>query len=170
MKNIYYEGTIATWCKIEFEDLLSNPLVLAEKLYLENELVTKIQIPNVIAEVKAYTFYNCKSLTSIEIPDSVTSIGSEAFRNCISLTSIEIPDSVTDIGDWAFGWCNSLTSVTIGGNVTSIGDEAFSGCENLTSITFNGTKAQWNAIEKGSWWNNNVPATKVVCSDGEVSL
>ena len=84
---------------------------------------------------------------SIEIPDSVTSIGSSAFKNCNSLTSIEIPDSVTSIGDGAFYWCTSLTS-----------------------ITFVGTVAQWNAITKDPDWNYEIPATKVVCKDGEVAL
>ena len=78
--------------------------------------------------------------------------------------------SVTEIGDVAFQDCTGLTSVTIGDSVTSIGFYAFANCRRLTSITFNGTKEEWNAIEKRSNWNHGVPAEKVVCSDGEVSL
>ncbi len=55
-------------------------------------------------------------------------------------------------------------------SVTGIGYGAFSWCSSLTSITFNGTKAEWRAIEKGSDWNKNVPATQVVCTDGTVSM
>ena len=40
----------------------------------------------------------------------------------------------------------------------------------MKSITLNGTKAQWKAISKGTGWKNNVPATKVICSNGEVSI
>lgn len=54
--------------------------------------------------------------------------------------------------------------------VTSIGENAFRYCDSLKSVTFNGTVAQWNAISKGSYWSYNVPAEKVVCSDGEVTL
>ena len=79
--------------------------------------------------------------------NNVTSIGDSAFMSCPELTSIEIPDSVTNIDDYAFY-----------------------NCSGLTSITFNGTKEQWEAISKGSKWNNNVPATKVVCSDGDVEI
>ncbi len=111
-----------------------------------------------------------KTAMSFTIPDSVTTIGNSAFYNCGSLTSMTIPDSVTTIGDYAFYWCDGLTSVVIGDGVTTIGDGAFSNCSILTSITFNGTKAQWNAIKKDTGWNEVVPATKVVCDDGEVSL
>ena len=66
--------------------------------------------------------------------------------------------------------CESLTSITIPDSVTSIGVSAFSACTSLTTITFNGTISQWNFITKESYWNSNVPATKVVCTDGEVNL
>ena len=115
-------------------------------------------------------FYECYSLTSITIGDSVTSIAEYAFYYCSSLTSITIGDSVTSIGYYAFDNCRSLINITIGDSVTSIEDGAFSGCSSLTSITFKGTIEEWKAIEKGSSWRYGVPATVVVCSDGEVAL
>ncbi|MBR2646726.1 MAG: leucine-rich repeat domain-containing protein [Clostridia bacterium] len=81
-----------------------------------------------------------------------------------------IGNSVTSIGDWSFSNCTSLTSVTIPDSVTSIGDYAFFGCTGLTSIEFKGTVEQWNAMEKGDAWKLSVPATKVVCSNGEVAI
>ena len=115
-------------------------------------------------------FYSCESLTSIDIPDSVTSIGNSAFYHCDSLISIEIPNSVTSIGNSAFFYCDSLISIEIPNSVTSIGNSAFFYCDSLMDITFNGTKKEWNAIEKGEPWKSWVPATKVVCSDGEMAL
>lgn len=64
----------------------------------------------------------------------------------------------------------TLNSVTIPESVVYIGSKAFSKCESLNAITYGGTVAQWEAIEKGTDWNESVPATKVVCSDGEVVL
>ena len=152
-----YITDIAAWCNISFVDSYSNPLYYAGNLYLNNELVTDLIIPDGATKIGSYAFYgydlltsvtipysvtsigsyafrNCTSLTSVTIPDSVKSIGSEAFRYCTSLTSITIPDSVTSIGDDAFYNCNSLTSVTIGNSVTKIGEEAFSGCNSLKEV------------------------------------
>ena len=104
-----YITDIEAWCNISG---LSNLMAYgssSKNLYLNNELVTELTIPNTVTEIKSYAFRGCSSLTSIEIPDSVTSIGDSAFYNCSSLTSIEIPDSVTSIGNSAFYGCSSLT-------------------------------------------------------------
>jgi hypothetical protein len=69
------------------------------------------------------------------------------------LTSITIPNSVTSIGANAFTACYGLTFVTIPNSVTSIGEMAFCTCSSLTSITYEGTQEQWNAIDKGWYWN-----------------
>ena len=132
--------------------------------------LTSITIPDSVTTIDYAAFAGCTSLTSITIPDSVTTIGNVAFNSCTSLTSITIPDSVTTIGDLAFEYCTSLTSITIPEGVTTIGEYAFSDCTGLTSITFEGTVAEWNAIQKDFWWNNRVPATEVICSDGVVKL
>ena len=102
-----------------------------------NTLITGCKntaIPNSVASIDDYAFYNCSGLTSVTIPNSVASIGYCAFSYCSGLTSVTIPNSVTSIGDQAFYGCTGLTSVTIGNSVTSIGGSAFSGCSGLTSI------------------------------------
>ena len=101
---------IAAWCNISFFDYASNPLCYARHLYLNNELVT-----------------------DLIIPDGVTKIGSRAFYHCNS-ESVTIPDSVAEIGDAAFCDCISLTSVTIGNGVTLIGDIAFEGCRGMQEV------------------------------------
>ena len=191
LTGVYYTGDIASWCGITFANWSANPLYYAHHLYINNELVTGLVIPDNVASIGNYAFDGCNGLTSITIPDSVTSIGEKAFYNCTGLTSITIPDSVTSIGSWAFFGCRGLTSVTIGngvrsigeraflncsgltsvtiGNgVTSIGDYAFNSCTGLTSITFQGTKAQWNAITKGSDWNSNTGSYTIHCTNGDI--
>ena len=129
-----YINDLSAWCKIQFGDFSANPLYYAKKLYLNNELVTNLVVPNGITSIGRAAFYNCSSLTSVNIPDSVTSIEWAAFSGCSGLTSVTIPDSVTSIGKSAFSICNGLTSVTIGNSVTTIGDNAFDRCSKLTSI------------------------------------
>ncbi len=154
-----YITDIAKWCAIEFYRSSSNPLVYAQNLYLNGELITdELVIPDSVTSIGSYAFSNysrltsvtipdsvtsigfgafsnCSSLTSVTIPDSVTSIGMSAFFNCSSLTSVTIPDGVTTIGSWAFQYCSSLTSITIPNSVTTIGERAFEDCRGLTSVT-----------------------------------
>lgn len=137
-----YITDIAAWCNIDFTTLyaiglkgINNPLQNGAKLYLNNELVTNLTLPNSITSITDGVFYGCTSLTNITIPDSVTSIGQSAFHGCTALKSISIPNSVTSIGDSAFSSCTSLASLTIPNSVTSIAGYAFYGCTGLTSIT-----------------------------------
>ena len=151
-------------------DIPDSVTSIGSQAFYECTGLTSVTIGNSVTSIGDFTFYQCTSLTSVVIPDSVTSIGEFTFYQCSSLTSVTIGNSVTSIGDRAFYGCSGLTSVTIGNSVTSIGYYAFQNCTGLTSLTYIGTVAQWETITKGSSWNDSVPATKVTCSDGEVTL
>ena len=126
---------IAAWCNISFGDFSANPLFYAENLYLNNNLVTALTIPDSVTSIGNLAFSNCTALTSVTIGNNVKNIGYGAFSDCTSLTSVTIPDSITSIGNYAFCYCTSLTSVAIPGSVTSINSGAFSNCTSLTSVT-----------------------------------
>jgi len=90
-------------------------------------------------------------------------------------TELVLPDTCQGenyqhISHYAFFEKNDITSVYIPASITSIADLSFGDCVSLASITFGGTVDQWNSVSLGISWNNNVPAEKVICSDGEVSL
>ena len=139
-KNAFYDckgltsvhiSDIAAWCNISFGD---NPLDYAHHLYLNDEEIKDLVIPNSVTYIGKETFYACSGLTSVTIPNSVIFIDDYAFFNCSGLTSITIPNSVTSIGKGAFSDCNAVTSLTIGNGVTSIGKYAFLDCDGLSSV------------------------------------
>ena len=132
LTSVKYLGTIDQWVEINFGNRSSNPLYYAKKLYINNELVTKVNLTTA-TKISAFAFYNCSRLMSITIGDGVTSIGDSAFSGCSGLMSVTIGSGVTTIGDSAFSNCYNLTSITIPDNVTTIGDNSFA-FSGLTSI------------------------------------
>ena len=133
LNGVHYTGDITQWCNITFGSALSNPLYYAHKLYINDELITELNIPEMVTEIKQYAFYGCSGFTgSLTIPSSVTTIGHSAFSDCSGFSgSLTIPNSVTWIGDFAFSSCG-FTGLTIPNSVTSIGGAAFGWCTGFT--------------------------------------
>ena len=132
---VYYNGNIEQWCGIAFGNNYSNPIYQSHNLYVDNELITNLIIPETVAEIKNYAFVRATCLETVEIGSSVASIGNYAFSECGSLTGdLIIPNSVISIGESAFNRCNGLATITIGSAVTSIGSSAFVGCSDIDTI------------------------------------
>ena len=147
LENIYITD-ITAWCNISMLDQLMRYGSNNKKLYLNNQLIEDLVIPNKIISINFYTFYNCIGLTSVTIHNDVIKIDSYAFSGCSGLTSVTIPDSVTEIGP-----------------------SAFRGCTKLTSIEYNGTINQWKEIIKYNSWDENVPRSCVIhCTDGDIKI
>ena len=98
------------------------------------------------------------------------SIGSYAFYECLSLKSITFPSTLKTIGSYTMYYCRALETVAFEApsSLTSIGEGAFSTCDSLTRIEFSNSTSKWNAIEKGSVWNNFTGEYMVYCSNGVV--
>ena len=150
-------SSIYRWLNGTYGNIASNPLYTGAHLYINNQEVTSITIPNDITFINAYTFadfehlksvtmhnamtriesyafYGCSGLTSVNLGTSIKTIGEYAFKNCTSLTSVTIPNSVTEIGSNAFNECNALQTITLGTSLKKIGDYAFERCTSLTNI------------------------------------
>ena len=136
LTSVSYNGDVADWCRITFDstDGTSNPLWSAHNLYINNELVTNLIIPETITRVNPVAFYSAQCLTSVTIPNTVTTIGYIAFAGCNGISNLTIPNSVTSIDDLAFCSWTGLTSVAIGNSVERIGIYAFAQCNNLDTI------------------------------------
>ncbi|MBP3496094.1 MAG: leucine-rich repeat domain-containing protein, partial [Clostridia bacterium] len=120
LTSLNYLGTIEQWCNISFSNYTSNPLCYANKLYINNELVTNLVIPDIVTKINNYAFYGCTSLTDVTIGNSVTSVGYDAFSGCTSLESVTIENSVTSIVGSAFRDCTNLTEIKF--NATAMND------------------------------------------------
>ena len=129
-----YISDLTAWCNIEFCDSYT-PLSNSGKLYLNNELVTHLYIPDDVTKIGDYAFTKCASITNVTISDNVQVIGDSAFWGCSNLTDVHIGNSVTTIEGSAFAFCDKLTTINIPNSVTIIKDWAFGSCDSLTSIT-----------------------------------
>ena len=131
---------LAAWCNINFESYFkTNPLSTASHLFLNDEEIHDLVIPDGVKTITGHAFYYFKGLTSVKIPSSVTSIGTECFAYCSGIKTVEIGDSTsqeaaTVLGQRAFYMCNIVESVVLGNNIVEIGRDAFDGCKSLHSI------------------------------------
>jgi hypothetical protein len=139
LTTVYYTGTIEEWCEIKFSNNRSNPLYYATSLYVDNNLVSDLEIPNSVTEIKDFAFFGYRGLNSVVTGNHVTSIGRSAFFYCDELISVKIANSVVSIGNGTFQHCTNLTSLVIPNSMASIGFGAFWGCTNLTTIIMLGT-------------------------------
>ncbi len=149
-----------------------------------------IVIPNGVTGIGDSAFEGCVNLTGVTIPSTVTRIGYSAFEGCtkaiallsgisyvdnwvvksdVSIASAKIKDGTIGIAESAFETRKQLTEITIPNTVIMIGEEAFYNCTALSGITFNGTKAEWDAILKGTNWNRNAVINQIICSDGQIT-
>lgn len=107
---------------------------------------------------------------TVKIADYAFCLGGTDQGNTNLEVAPEIPNTVTTIGASAFRHCNALESIKLPKSLTSFGTDAFFGCNALISIVFEGTVEQWDAIAKYNRWYDDVPATHVHCTDGDVAL
>ena len=173
---------VSKWCGIEFKNVNSNPLTFAHNLYLNDELISELFIPNGVTKISDYAFNDCNGITSIDIPSDIASIGKDTFTGCNNIITATLPTTVLssisknklqrvvlnggeEIPSGAFVNCSDLTSIDIANSITSIGQFAFSNCTSLQSIkipnsvvsiawqTFNGCNNLKNVtFENTSGW------------------
>ena len=131
---------LAAWCNINFESYFkTNPLTLASHLFVNDEEIHDLVIPDGVKTITDHAFYYFRGLTSVKIPSSVTSIGVECFAYCTNIKTVEVGDNTsqeaaTILGQRAFYKCQNATSVILGNNIVGIGHEAFGYCNSLQSI------------------------------------
>ncbi len=124
-------SSLEDWCNISFQSPNSNPLSIADHLYLNGTEITDLAIPNTLTTIGPFTFYSFDGLASISIPNSVTTIGSAAFKYCIGLKTIVVPNSVTTIDYNCFDGCTNISKFVIGSGIKEIRKDCFYSCVSL---------------------------------------
>ena len=172
---------IAFWLNINFisnsfGDYYSNPLYYARNLYVNDDLVTDLVIPNSVTSIGGGAFYGCTGLTSVTIPNSVTSIGSGAFSGCTGLTSVTClaPTPPTCRGSSCFSGVNCsniplyvpMESVSLYQaaniwkefNVTGVmfADEVETAVFSATPTDDYGVILEWQAVENAVLYNIDI--------------
>ena len=151
------------WCKIRFLDTETSSYgsvspVNNGGLYLNNNLVTEVKIPEGLTYISDYAFAGC-NLKSVYIPNSVRTIGRYAFSGCSNLTSVVIPDKVIEVTTRAFNGCKLEKIVLRGYNTICSGTTAVSGAPiTFGQATYNHATlyvpmgSKWDMIYEKGWW------------------
>lgn len=112
-------SNLANWCAISFgeneydgdpEDKwdfvkTANPLSYAHNLYIKNQLVKRLIIPDDIIEIKQGVFFGWNGIT-MEVGKGTKSIGKYSFMDCFSLAKITLKERIQYIDYTAFWNCN----------------------------------------------------------------
>ena len=124
LKGIYIKD-MAAWCSIVFDSNVSNPLVYADVLYLDNEPVVDLVIPEGVKTIGSFAFYNYDHLQTVKFSNTVTTLRQYSFTNC-----------------------NNLREMTFEKSLKYIGLQAINECTSLTLINYMGNREQWETVDK----------------------
>lgn len=144
LKDIYYNGSIESWCGITG---LNNLTLKGRMLHIGGkELTGELVIPDGVQSIVAWAFLGCDNVIRVILPESLKNIGAAAFLGCEKLTSIVLPESLECIGANALGGCTSLKSIVIPKNIKNIESYSFSCCDSLVGIYYQGNIESWCEI------------------------
>ena len=121
------------------------------------ELITEVEIGNLVNTINQYAFVSCPNLASFSIPtisnyyqiidgmlvaySTTTSSFSALVRypSAKAGASLDLPAAIKSIGSYAFEGCANLTSITLHEAVSGFGYNTFENCVNLASINLPAT-------------------------------
>jgi len=144
-----YVTDIANWCMISFSSADANPLSNGADLYVGDDKITALVVPEGVTSIGDYAFYNCTSITEVTFSDSLVSVGQKAFYGCSAIEKV----NVSGIGSWCgisfydqysnptfyakklYVNNELLTDLVIPTGVTSIGGYAFYYCSDIISVS-----------------------------------
>lgn len=165
IRRLYYDGTIADWCGIDFapgrvsQDEIEvlyedTPLYYVREFRVNGDtaVVTDIVFPDSVKKIPINAFQHYRALKSITIPASVDSICTGAFAGCKNLTIANV--SARFVQRLAFS--NSLNELHLACNV-ELDNYAFP--KEITRLYYEGTLEQFCYMKRKvkciEEWNEN---------------
>ena len=119
-------ASIESLLGIQFGNAAANPLYYTKALNVGGKIVTELEIPESVAAINSFAFYNCNSIKKVTGGKNVTSIGKSAFYNNVKLISMQIGGKVEEIKDYAFNKCPLTTIYNYAATPQNCGKETFS--------------------------------------------
>jgi len=110
VKSVYIED-LASWCKISFYSITSNPLYYADNLFLNDKEITDLVIPQGVTSIYGNAFYGCQGLKSVTLSSSVEYVNGSAFYGCSGIKTIHLGKNLKNLYASAFEKCTEITDV-----------------------------------------------------------
>ena len=152
-----YDEAIVTGDVIIPDTLGGCPVTaLGSTLFMDNDKITSVDIPNSVTTIGDAAFWYCQNLVSISLPDGLTELSKYCIAECEKLAEIQLPDTLVKLGEMALNGCKSLKKISLPASVTELGDGSlgytgitsfvipdtvteiparlFSGCKSLESV------------------------------------
>ena len=151
--------SIEAWLNIRFWDSHSNPLNKGAELYIGDERLVDLVVPDGIEKISKFSFFGCTSIQSVTLGADVKTIADLAFHSCSEIVSVtfndkletiaqyaffncrkmncelKFPDTLVSIGNYAFANAGSVTGIKLGSSLTTIEQAAFQGCAKVAEVT-----------------------------------
>ena len=145
IEKLYIED-LSSWCDIDFKyretygntgiQYASDASPFAyggtTRLYLENEVVETLVIPENVDEIRPFAFQSidCRNLI---IGNSVVEVGPHAFH-VSKIEELNMGKSLQVIEREAFSYCKRLKKITLSDNLKRLTDYVFAGCDSINEI------------------------------------
>lgn len=171
LSEVHFNGTLKDWMLISFEDVSANPLFNHSDLYIGNELLKNLVIPEGITDIYMNTFAGCTSIETVNVPGHVFSIKYYAFFECPNITTVVIDEGVRYIRTQAFFGCESVEYVRLPSSLESFGYESdiFNGSMKFITFEYNDTVEKWESIARHRPLGYLVNGYIIICTNGSIT-
>ena len=85
---VVYITDVAAWCRINFGDVVANPLYCAKNLYVNGAKAETLEIPEGVQVISSNAFINAECIKRVALPKSLTGVAANAFSGCKNIERI----------------------------------------------------------------------------------